>query len=103
MASTYEHMIVEANEVPLQCRLLASALSWIVLAGFFMLPGTFTSLKKSEFLQNAEGGQAVGNVVQNLPLLPLAIICYLFGVGGLGFLWSKYRSNYIWLLANIFM
>lgn len=70
-----EHMINEANEVPLQCRLLASALSYIVLAGSFILSGTFTSSKKSEFLQNSEGGKAVGNVVQILPLLPLAIIC----------------------------
>lgn len=51
MASPNERMIVHANEIPIKWRLGASAASWTILAGFFIFPRTFTSLRKSEFFQ----------------------------------------------------
>lgn len=41
--------------------------------------------------------------VQNIPLLPIAYCSYGFGLVGLGYLWSKFRDNYVWLLTHIFL
>lgn len=103
MSSAYERMVIQANEVPFQWRLGASAASWTVLAGFFIFPGTFTSLKQSEILKYSHEGRDIHNAVQNILLLPFASFCYLVGVIGLGYLWSRYRNNYFWLLSNIFL
>lgn len=103
MPSAYERMIIQANDIPVQWRLAASAASWTVLAGFFIFPGTFTSLKRSEILENSEEGREIRNAVQNIVLLPFACCFYVAGVAGLGYLWSRYRNNYFWLLGNIFL
>lgn len=52
----YRQMLVEANEVWNYYNLAAGLASWIVLAGLFISPGTFTSLKSSRVLQQSENG-----------------------------------------------
>jgi hypothetical protein len=65
-------MIIDSSEVPVLYNLAAAAAQWTVLAGFFILPGTFTSLKEqSQFI----GGPGIARTVVNIPLIPLAGIC----------------------------
>lgn len=47
MAQSYHQMIIASQEVPVWYNIAAAASSWTMLAGFFVFPGTFTSLKKS--------------------------------------------------------
>lgn len=89
MTSRYRRMVVEAHEIPFQYNLAASAASWTILAGFFIFPGTFTSLASSKVLQNSDEGRMVQDAIQNASLLPLATCSYLLGVAGVGFLWWK--------------
>lgn len=70
-----------------------------MLAGFFTFPGTFTSLERSQALANSPVIHAVANV----PLLVAASLSYVMGVTGLCFLWSKFKTNYVWLLAHLFL
>ncbi|KAG8157702.1 hypothetical protein KVR01_012364 [Diaporthe batatas] len=103
MASTYHRMIIESNEVPVIYNMMAAAASWTMLAGFFVLPGTFTSLEGSEYLQKSQQGQAVQKVVQNITLLPMAAMCCTMSAGGLYFLWSRFRNNYVWILTHLLL
>lgn len=103
MALRYHQMVLQSNEIPIHYNCAAAAASWTVLAGFFIFPGTFTSLKRSEVLAHSQGGRVVQNAVQNIPLLPLASCLYVLGITGLGLLWWKFRANYVWLLGHIFL
>jgi hypothetical protein len=48
LETRYVRMIVESDEIPWKYNVLASAANWILLAGYLVVPGTFTSLQKSD-------------------------------------------------------
>ncbi|KAH8744745.1 hypothetical protein F5883DRAFT_511393 [Diaporthe sp. PMI_573] len=99
MSQTCQRIIIESSSAPIWYNLAATAAQWIVLAGFFILLGTSTSLKgQSQII----GGSQVARAVIKIPLIPLAGICYAAGVAGLAMLWSKFKSNYMWLLTHLF-
>jgi hypothetical protein len=107
LRTRYVQMIMEADEVPWQYNLLASAAHWVLLAGYLVVPGTFTSLQKSDTVHNGlsdnEAGKLVLNAIQNPPLLALACIFFVVGLIVMGWLYYEYRGNYIWLTNRIFM
>ena len=84
MAQTHQRMVIESERVPIWYNLAATAASWTILAGFFILPGTLTSLKEQP---HVFGDSQVVKTVVNNPLLPLAAICYVTGAVGLVILW----------------
>jgi hypothetical protein len=59
----YMEMCTQANKVPIADNILAALFSWLTLAGFVMLPGTFTSLKHSTTLSSRKGGEIVQKTV----------------------------------------
>ncbi|KAH8746102.1 hypothetical protein F5883DRAFT_585915 [Diaporthe sp. PMI_573] len=95
MAQSYSRMVLESNEVGLRYNVAAAAACWLMLAGFFILPGTFTSIKRSSFLSASNDGRRIQSAVQNVPLLPVAGLCYVVAIAGLGTLWRRFRANYI--------
>ena len=103
MRTPYMVMSLQANEAPRRDNIRAAVFSWITLAGFIVLPGTFTSLKNSESLEESESGKAVQVAVQNIPLLPVAAIWCLVGIIGSSWLWRKWCKNYVWLVTKIFL
>ncbi|KAL1991417.1 hypothetical protein VTN49DRAFT_5409 [Thermomyces lanuginosus] len=78
----------------------------MLLAGYLVIPGTFTSLQKSDAIKSALNGsgveEAILHTIQNPPLL--AIACSLLSVGVAGMIWLgwQWRHNYIWLLNYLF-
>jgi hypothetical protein len=83
MSQTLQRMIIESSEAPIWCNLAAAAAQWTVLAGFFILPGTFTSLKEQP---QVIGDSRIASTVVNIPLIPLAGICYTVNITGLAIL-----------------
>ncbi|KAK6609670.1 hypothetical protein H4I96_03601 [Botrytis cinerea] len=69
------------DRIPTTYNLMASAMTWILLAGYLVLPSTFTSLQKSTAVAEKAGkaGNVVLGVYQNLPLLWVAAIFCLIG------------------------
>jgi hypothetical protein len=103
MQTPYMVMSLQANEAPPPNNLLAAGFSWITLAGFVVLPGTFTSLENSGSLSDSKGGQVVKDAIQNVSLLAIAGVFCFAGTVGSCWLWRKKRKNYVWLLARIFV
>lgn len=103
--------------------MMASFFTWILLAGFVILPGTFNSLEQ------IQAGNSVENLalhaVQNIPLcvifflyeavercslmsilmleisrFVIAYVCCATGAIGMIWLWWRWSANYVWLLQR---
>ncbi|KAJ5159060.1 uncharacterized protein N7500_008711 [Penicillium coprophilum] len=85
---------------------LASIAHWILLAGYLVRPGTFTSLQKSDTIHNGladnEAGEWILNTIQNPPLLATACVLFVSGLAIMSWLFWEYQGNYIWLTNRIF-
>ncbi|OGE46434.1 hypothetical protein PENARI_c265G03376, partial [Penicillium arizonense] len=83
--------------------------NWALLAGYLVVPGTFTSLQTSsqveKTLQTNKAGRTALHMIQNPPLL--AIACFLFVSGTAALMWlmhvPKLRGNYPWLINKVFV
>ncbi|CAP80033.1 Pc12g04060 [Penicillium rubens Wisconsin 54-1255] len=71
------------------------------------VPGTFTSLQKSDTIHNGladnEAGEWILNTIQNPPLLATACVLFVSGLAIMSWLFWEYRGNYIWLTNRIFV
>jgi hypothetical protein len=84
--------------------LLASGFTWLLLAGFIVLPGTFASIRNSKALNDiGKTGRFVVHTVQHVQLLGLASFLCFIGASGIAWLWWKNNRNYIWLADRIFL
>ncbi|KAI0266417.1 hypothetical protein BC834DRAFT_823616, partial [Gloeopeniophorella convolvens] len=99
--SRYMNMLLAQDAVPRLHNLLASFFTWILLAGFVVLPGTFSSLQQVPAGSGVE--RTVLHAVQNIPLLVIGYICCAVGASGMCWLWWRWARNYIWLLDHIFV
>jgi hypothetical protein len=101
----YDRMCKESNNVPKLHNMLASFFTWILLAGFIVFPGTFTSLRRatSSTTEARIAGQVVRVAVQNTPLIAIAAVCCFVGTYGMYRLWRVWKKNYEWLLIHIFL
>lgn len=96
----YMNMLLALDDIPPIFNMAASFFTWILLAGFVLFPGTFTSLQQ----QQLSGVEAqVLEVVSNIPLYIVAWVCT--GIGGVGmiWLWWRWQRNYIWIVNRIFV
>ena len=86
----------------------AAGCTWIMLAGFIVLPGTYTNFKNSDAVKAAEEGpDNFGNRflvgIANIGLLIVAAILTGVGVLGVFGLWLKWRQNYIWMINKLIL
>ena len=88
--------------------ILTAACTWILLAGFIVLPGTYTNFQNSSAIQAAQKDQSnVGNKIlasiAHLGLLAVASVLCGLGILGIIGLWLKWRANYIWLINKVLL
>lgn len=105
--TVYVQMLLDLDNIPWNHNFCAGLFNWILLAGYLIVPGTFTSLQKSNTIQNHldQHGieQAILNTIQNPPLLFIASILFFFGAVGMLWLGRTWRNNYIWLINRLFL
>lgn len=100
-------MLVEVDYMPWIYNAAASTAHWVLLAGYLVIPGTFTSLQRSSKVEQAlkenETGNIILSTIQN-PLL-LAIACSFWAAGAMLLAWLcwEWKSNYLWLINRVFM
>lgn len=83
---------------------LAEFFSWLLLAGLIVSPSTFASVSYISVLVKAVGlGSYLATTVRSIPLLCIASFSCLVAVTGLGWLWWKWKHNYIWVNRYIVM
>lgn len=103
----YVRMIVASDEVPWEVNVLASAANWILLAGYLVIPGTFTSMSNSSALQNtlqgSNAGEAVLKTVQNPPILVIGCLFFAIGSAISALLYWLHPTNYIWLINRLIL
>lgn len=105
----YVEMLLHLDEIPRIYNIGASLFTWIILAGYLVIPGTFTTFKQSEAFQEADDDDsnevthAIVHSIANIELLWLSgAFCAVGLVGCLG-LWFRWRQNYLWLINRIFL
>lgn len=97
-------MLLSLDTIPRLQNILASFFTWILLAGFLVFPGTFTSLDSLGNDTNInQAAMEILRTVKHVQLLVVAGICSGVGCVGMVWLWIRYRQNYVWLLNKIFL
>lgn len=104
----YMDMLLAQDTIPRLHNILCALFQWILLAGYLVLPATFTRIEESDDVQDsADGGNVAASAalatVQNLPLLYVGAFCAGIGLLGKAWLWFAHRLNYVWLVNKIFM
>ncbi|KAK6599460.1 hypothetical protein H4I96_04207 [Botrytis cinerea] len=104
----YMNMLLSLDTIPRMHNIYISFFSWILLAGFIIFPGTFTSLQSlpSSSLPSDLPDATTRHIlhaVKNIPLLWIASFSCGIGASGMLWLWYTHRRNYVWLLNKIFL
>ncbi|KAI9799603.1 MAG: hypothetical protein M1833_003918 [Piccolia ochrophora] len=103
----YVDMLLNLDDIPKSHNILASFFTWILLAGYVIFPGTFTTLQRSGKIKEETDDNKIENAVyrtvRNAPLLWVAAICCVIGGCGMFGLWMRWRRNYVWLINRIFL
>ncbi|GLA56000.1 hypothetical protein AnigIFM63604_003489 [Aspergillus niger] len=87
----YTQTLLEVDDMPWMYNVIAGVAHWTLLAGYLIVPGTFTALQRSGQVQDVLGkdhvGQAVLNTIQNPPLLTIACILFVASAAASGWLY----------------
>jgi hypothetical protein len=92
----YTAMLIHQDDISWIANLSASILAWLLLVTFFMFPGSYLSSTYADVLSKEL------NSSHGLGFIVIAAICLCISLIGLGYLWWRYRENYIWLCNKIF-
>lgn len=105
LSTRYIDMLLDLDNISTIYNLLASLFTWLLLAGYMVLPGAFTSIRNSRVLSDNAGkaGRVVVKAAQNLPLLWVGGICCVLGASGMCVLGWFWQRNYIWLVNRIIL
>ncbi|KAJ9141755.1 hypothetical protein NKR23_g7823 [Pleurostoma richardsiae] len=93
----YMSMLLSLDTIPRVHNILASVFTWLLLAGFVVFPGTFTSRPVLKSLGPA------GAEFRSLALLIATSTCCTAGLLGMLWLSLRWRRNYVWLLNRLYL
>lgn len=68
MDTKYVNMLLALDSIPRLHNMMASFFTWILLAGFVLFPGTFTSLQNVQGNVSNEVGKEILGAVTHIPL-----------------------------------
>jgi hypothetical protein len=95
-------MLLELQNIHWMYNGAASLATWLLLAGYLVIPGTFTSLQKSDSIEDSlsqnQGENVILKTIQNPPLVMIAWLLLTIGIGILSVLFYRWRGNYLWLI-----
>ncbi|KAH0498539.1 hypothetical protein TgHK011_005791 [Trichoderma gracile] len=109
--SRYVQMLLQQDDIPLLHNILASVFVWLLLAGFLVFPGTFTSLQASVDKQgddddhtfSKEAAKLIVKSIKNIPLLVIAIVMCAISAIGMLVLTMLHAKNYVWIVNKLFL
>lgn len=107
MHSRYVQMLLEVDTIPKLHTVLASFFVWLLLAGFLVFPGTFTTISKSIEANHGKDdwadktAESIYKSVKNIPLLVIGALICAASLLGMTFLAFLHMKNYVWLLNKL--
>ncbi|KAL5362273.1 hypothetical protein BJX96DRAFT_177007 [Aspergillus floccosus] len=103
----YISMLLELDTIHWLYNVLASAANWALLAGYLVIPGTFTTLQKSSAFEDKINStfqeKAILGSVQNPPLAAIACTFFFMGLISMVCLYCRWAGNYIWVINRLFL
>lgn len=102
----YMGMLLHLDNIPRLHNILAAIFTWILLAGFLVIPGTFTSFKNSAAFKDGDSNAVEGAILHSIANIGLVWVSGAFcviGAVGCCWLWFLWRQNYVWLINKIFL
>lgn len=103
----YVGMLLELHSIHWIYNFAASFANWMLLAGYLVIPGTFTSLQKSDSiadkLSQNRAEKAILETIQNPPLVAISWSLLGIGISIMSVLSYRWRHNYLWLINRLFM
>ncbi|KAK4168899.1 hypothetical protein QBC43DRAFT_252239 [Cladorrhinum sp. PSN259] len=106
--SRYITMLKSVEKIPRLHTMLAIFFAWALLAGFVIMPGSFTSVKRT--VDEASGIPInLGNNRKlilskaNTATMVVGFVLTVAGTFGTAWLALRWRRNYVWLLNRIYM
>ncbi|KAK3370223.1 hypothetical protein B0H63DRAFT_486500 [Podospora didyma] len=93
----YMDMLLALDKIPRLHNILVSFFTWIMLVGFVVMTGSFTS---GEIAPPDDG--TLGTPV-NASMLVVGVVFMGMGMIGVGWLGYRWRKNYVWLLNKLYM
>jgi hypothetical protein len=99
-------MLLHLDNIPRLHNILAAVFTWILLAGFLVIPGTFTSFKNSAAFKDGNSNAVEGTILHSIANIGLVWVSGAFcviGAVGCCWLWFLWRENYVWLINKIFL
>ncbi|KAK4038027.1 hypothetical protein C8A01DRAFT_38055 [Parachaetomium inaequale] len=113
----YMNMLLSLDRIPRMHNILVSFYVWILLAGFVIIPGSFTSVKRkqeNETVQlpistgagttGADGsGEKLALTPANTAAMVIGFVCIVAGTFGSAWLALRWRRNYVWLLNKLYL
>ena len=100
----YMGMLLHLDAIPRLHNIFAAIFTWILLAGFLVIPGTFTSFKNQTHDGNTNAVEgAIFRSIANIGLVWVSGTFCIIGAVGCCWLWFLWRQNYVWLINRIFL
>ncbi|PIG85281.1 hypothetical protein AARAC_004372 [Aspergillus arachidicola] len=103
----YESMLRELADIHWSFNFVSGFAGWILLAGYLVIPGTFTTLQASDTMKNGlsenSAEKAILDTIQNPPLVGIACSLLAIGAGLMTSLVLRWRHNYLWLINWLFI
>ncbi|KAG5992964.1 hypothetical protein E4U54_003497 [Claviceps lovelessii] len=115
--SRYVQMLLDVDDIPILHSMLASFFVWLLLAGFLVFPGTFTTIQRSIEGKHSQQQQQqqqqqqwtdqttdlLLESVKNIPLLVTASVACGLSIAGMAVLALRHLENYVWMLNKLIM
>ncbi|TPX15700.1 uncharacterized protein E0L32_000034 [Thyridium curvatum] len=102
----YMSMLLALDRIPRLHNIIASLLTWILLAGFIISAGALNSIPKSSddaSTQNDSGSNLRLAAANSTPFIIVGVLFCSMGGLGMFCLALRWRHNYIWLLNKLYM
>ncbi|KAE8332982.1 hypothetical protein BDV39DRAFT_166113 [Aspergillus sergii] len=100
-------MLLELDCIHWIYNFLSGFASWILLAGYLVVPGTFTTLQSShtvkQELDTNPTKKAVLSTIQNPPLIGISCSLLVIGALTMTYLFFRWKQNYFWLINRLFI
>jgi uncharacterized membrane protein YgdD (TMEM256/DUF423 family) len=98
-------MLLSLDKIPRRHNILVLLFVWLLLVGFVVLPGSFTSSKRKQAegeTQSVRQGK-LALTPANTAALAIGFVCVVAGAFGSAWLALRWRRNHVWLLNKLYM